>query len=103
MTNRNGPRLVVGSIRRLCPKNLAVAGSLCFRRNGDEFPSKHAAVRVLQGWRIVWQSQGFPYDEGPKLIIEGDFQGRGVFLQVLAYAPDDEEPSMKLDTTRRSP
>ena len=51
----------------------------------------------------MWQSQGFPYDEGPKLIIEGDFQGRGVFLQVLAYAPDDEEPSMKLDTTRRSP
>ena len=52
---------------------------------------------------LGWQSHGFPHDEGPRLSIEGVYQGRGVFLQVLAYAPDDEEPSMKLNTTRRSP
>jgi hypothetical protein len=43
---------------------------------------------------------GFPHDEGPRLVVEGVYQGRQVFLQVLAYAPEDEEPGMKLDTTR---
>ncbi|MHB8900034.1 MAG: hypothetical protein ACYC6Y_14900 [Thermoguttaceae bacterium] len=52
---------------------------------------------------LVWQSQGFPNDEGPRLIIEGAYRGRGVYLQVLAYAPEDEEPAIKLNTTRRSP
>ncbi len=49
---------------------------------------------------LEWQSLGFPGDEGPRLVIEGIYQGRAVFLQVLAYAPDDEEPSIKLNTTR---
>ena len=31
----------------------------------------------------------------------GVFEGREVFLQVLAYAPEDEEPGLKLDATRR--
>jgi hypothetical protein len=47
-----------------------------------------------------WHSLGFP-SEGPHVWIEGSFQGREVFLQVLAYAPDDEEPGMKFDTQRR--
>ena len=52
---------------------------------------------------LMWESLGSPYDEGPRLSIEGVYQGRELFLQVLAYAPEDEEPSMKLNTTRRCP
>ena len=47
-----------------------------------------------------WRSLGFPSD-GPEVSIEGRFQGCESYLQVLAYAPDDEEPGMKLDTVRR--
>ncbi len=50
---------------------------------------------------VAWQSLGFPDGEGPHISIEGVYHGKEVFLQVLAYAPDDEEPGMKLDTTRR--
>ena len=32
------------------------------------------------------------------MSIDGVYQGHEVFVQVLAYAPDDEEPGMKLDT-----
>jgi hypothetical protein len=49
---------------------------------------------------MAWHSLGFPHDEGPRFVIEGVCQSRSVFLQVLAYAPDDEEPGMKLNTTR---
>jgi hypothetical protein len=45
-------------------------------------------------------SLGHRYDEGPRLVIEGVCEGREVFLQVLAYAPEDEEPGMKLDLRR---
>ncbi len=53
-------------------------------------------------WQIdamVWQSLGFLSGEGPHVSIEGVYQGHEVFIQVLAYAPEDEEPGMKLDTT----
>ena len=43
---------------------------------------------------------GFPHDEEPRLVVEDVYQERQVFLQVLAYAPEDEEPGMKLDTDR---
>ena len=45
-----------------------------------------------------WQSLGYPSGEGPHVSIEGVYQGHEVFVQVLAYAPEDEEPGMKLDT-----
>jgi len=45
-----------------------------------------------------WQSLGYPDGEGPHVSIEGVYQGHEVFVQVLAYAPEDEEPGMKLDT-----
>jgi hypothetical protein len=44
------------------------------------------------------QSLGYPNGEGPHVSIEGVYQGHEVFVQVLAYAPEDEEPGMKLDT-----
>jgi hypothetical protein len=53
--------------------------------------------------RIVdccWNALGLVPSEGPYLAIEGKFQGHDLFLRILAYAPDDEEPSMKLDSTR---
>ena len=46
-----------------------------------------------------WHSLGFPHAEGPNVWIEGVFRGREAFLRVLAYAPEDEEPGMKLDVT----
>jgi hypothetical protein len=40
-----------------------------------------------------------PEDEGPCVSLEGEYGGREVWLRVLAFAPDDEDPGMKLDTT----
>ncbi len=48
-----------------------------------------------------WQSLGFLHAEGPYVWIEGVFRGREVLLQVLAYAPEDEEPGMKLKVAKR--
>jgi len=50
---------------------------------------------------VAWQSLGFPDDEGPHVSIEGIYQEHEVFIRVLAFAPEDEEPGMKLDTTGR--
>lgn len=48
-----------------------------------------------------WCAHGFgPHDpEGPHISIEGIYQGHNISLQVLAEAPDDEEPGIKLDTS----
>jgi hypothetical protein len=48
-----------------------------------------------------WNAIGVNDADGPHIHVEGKFQGREVFLQVLAYPPDDEEPGLKLDTTTR--
>ncbi len=48
---------------------------------------------------LAWHSLGFPSDEGPRFVVEGMYRGCNVLLQVLAYAPDDEEVGMKLSTT----
>jgi len=48
-----------------------------------------------------WNSLGLNWPEGPHVYVEGVFQGREVYLQVLAYAPEDEAPGLKLDATRR--
>ena len=45
-----------------------------------------------------WQSLGLHDSEGPHVSIEGIYQGHEVLLQVLAYAPDDEEPGVKVAT-----
>jgi len=48
---------------------------------------------------LHWRSQSFgPRDNlGPHVSIEGVYQGHGVWLQVLAEAPEDEEPGFKVD------
>ena len=48
-----------------------------------------------------WNALGLNDPEGPYVYVEGVFDGREVYLQVLAYAPEDEEPGLKLDATRR--
>ena len=48
-----------------------------------------------------WNALGLTRPEGPHVAVEGVFRGREVFLQVLAYAPDDEEPGLKFDATSR--
>jgi hypothetical protein len=45
-----------------------------------------------------WESLGLSDHEGPCVSIEGVYQDHEVFVQVLAYAPDDEEPGLKLKT-----
>lgn len=47
---------------------------------------------------LQWQALGLCYPEGSHVSIEGTYHGHDVFVQLLAYAPDDEEPGMKLDT-----
>ena len=48
-----------------------------------------------------WNALGLNCPEGPYVSVEGVYQGRQVYLQVLAYAPEDEAPGAKRDTTRR--
>jgi hypothetical protein len=48
-----------------------------------------------------WNALGLNHPEGPHVSIEGVFQGHEVYMQVLAGAPEDEEPGLKLDTTRK--
>ncbi len=51
----------------------------------------------------VWNALGLNVPEGPHVAIEGTFQGHEVYLQVLARPPEDEEPGLKVDTTRNPP
>jgi hypothetical protein len=50
---------------------------------------------------LDWHAQDVgPDDEdGPHISLEGTYQGHAVWLRVLAEAPDDEEPGLKLDTS----
>lgn len=48
-----------------------------------------------------WNAQGLTSYEGPYVHIEGFFQGREVYLQILAYPPEDEKPWLKIDMTNR--
>lgn len=42
-----------------------------------------------------WQALGFA--DGPYVAIEGVYQGHEVYVEILAYPPEDEEPGIKLD------
>jgi len=48
-----------------------------------------------------WNALGLTYPEGPHVYVEGVYQEREIYLQVLARAPEDADPGMKLDTTNR--
>jgi hypothetical protein len=49
-----------------------------------------------------WSTGDSPADDGPYVWVEGVFQEHEVVVRVLAYAPDDEQPGLKLDVTKRS-
>lgn len=48
-----------------------------------------------------WNALGLNWPQGPHVYVEGVFQGREVYVQVLARAPADEEPGLRVDATRR--
>jgi hypothetical protein len=48
---------------------------------------------------IGWNALGLNYSEGPHVYVEGVYEGRDIFLQVLAYAPEDEDPGLKLNVS----
>ena len=50
-----------------------------------------------------WNALGLNHPEGPYVYVEGVYRGREVYLQVLAQAPEDEEPGLKVDATASPP
>ena len=48
---------------------------------------------------VHWRAQAFgPHDEqGQHISVEGLYQGHQVYLQVLAEAPEGEEPGFEVD------
>jgi hypothetical protein len=67
-----------------------------FRLDLEQFRQEFESV-VDFGWNAL----GLNDPDGPHVYVEGVFQGREVYLQVLAYAPEDEEPGLKFDATGR--
>jgi hypothetical protein len=50
---------------------------------------------------VVWNAHPLgDEDDNPCVSIEGEHAGRLVWLRVLAYAPQDEEPGMTFDTNK---
>ena len=50
-----------------------------------------------------WNALGLYGPAGPHVHVEGIYQGREVYLQILAHAPADEEPGLKVDTSGGPP
>jgi hypothetical protein len=48
-----------------------------------------------------WNALGLGDPEGPYVYIEGMYDGREVFVQMLASPPEDEEPTLKFNATRQ--
>ncbi len=46
---------------------------------------------------VHWNAQGLAGDEGPYVSIEGSYQGYQVWLRVLACAPADVGPGLKVN------
>jgi len=50
---------------------------------------------------VHWNALGLNCPEGPHVALDGIFQGREIYLQVLACVPEGEAPGWKFDATRR--
>jgi hypothetical protein len=48
-----------------------------------------------------WDALGLNCPEGPFVWVEGAYQGWEVYVQVLAYPPEDEEPGLHVEAARR--
>src|SRR4051794_13985040 len=68
--------------RRRCPDGAVVAPG--FRLDLEHFRSLFETVKDF-GWNAL----GLTDPEGPYVYIEGVFDGRAVFVQVLASPPED--------------
>src|SRR4051794_22412877 len=67
-----------------------------FRLDLEQLRQEFASVAAF-GWNAL----GLNDPDGPHVYVEGVFQGREVYLQVLACAPEDEEPGLRVDATPR--
>jgi len=52
---------------------------------------------------LCWNALGLVGNDGPYVVIDGEYQGHEVYLRILAYAPEDEEPGTKVDCSDRTP
>ena len=50
-----------------------------------------------------WDALGLHDADGPHVRVGGEYRGREVWLRVLAQAPEDEDPGMKLDVQGSRP
>lgn len=78
-------------------------------RGGDEdgalvdpgFSLDLDALHDLLDHVVAFRWTAHPYSahdrDHPSVAIEGLYQGHGVYLEIQAYAPDDEPPGMTLD------
>ncbi len=76
-----------------------------------ELVSPGFSLRLQELWSsfdevtdVNWCAYDFgPHDPyGPRISIEGVYQGHHVYLIVLSEAPNDEEPGLRLDTTDKA-
>jgi len=58
-----------------------------------------AAFEEISDMRWSVYRYGLHDSDGPELSIEGVYEGHEVYLRVLAEAPEDEEPGIKVDTS----
>lgn len=58
-----------------------------------------AAFEQIADMRWTVYRYGHHNLDGPEISIEGVYEGNEVFLRILAEAPEDEEPGMKVDTS----
>ena len=49
---------------------------------------------------LYWNTHGYHGSDPPFVSMEGTYQGREIFVRVLAAAPEGEEPGMKFQVTR---
>jgi hypothetical protein len=51
---------------------------------------------------ITWSAHGVETDDSPCICVEGLYQGQAIRLRVLAFAPADVGPGLKVDATGRA-
>jgi hypothetical protein len=51
---------------------------------------------------VRWNAYGLDTVDSPCISIEGDYQGEAVWLRILAFAPEDVGPGLKVDANERA-
>ena len=46
---------------------------------------------------LAWVSQSEAHSDGPHLTLQGNNRGHKVVVRILAFAPEDDEPGMRVD------